>query len=64
MASESLLPLVKNQALVEPQKYKNSLNVAEEIGYGEQLSTFTEIEQGLKTKPLFSSQQPILKDAN
>lgn len=62
MASESLLPVVKNCAPNERQKYSNSLNVGEEIGYGEQLSTFTEIEQGLKTKTLFASQQPILEE--
>ena len=64
MASESLLPVVKNQAPIEPQKYSVSLNVVEEIGYGEQLSTFTEIQQGLKTKTLFASQQPILEETS
>jgi hypothetical protein len=59
MASQSLLPPVNNQTPREPKYFANPLSVIEEMGYGEQLSTFTELERGVKTKPLFVSEQPL-----
>jgi len=59
MSSESLLPLVKNQMPNDTRRSKNSLKASEEISYGEQLSTFSELEKGIKTKYLFHLERPI-----
>lgn len=61
MASESLLPTVKNQ-VSKNARSADSLRANEEITYGEQLSSVTELLQGTKPKSLFISERSPLQN--
>lgn len=54
MPSESLLPPPTNTLSEKPQN-SSPLISRQEIGYGEQLSTFTELKQGKRSGNLFSN---------
>jgi hypothetical protein len=64
MATNNLLPPGTNVSPIQRNSSPFALECTVEVGYGEQLSTFTALKQGEKSGMLFKIASPLMSSEN